>query len=294
MTKRPEKRNGSYLRTLATIKKIAQMRIILLCFAFLTLTSCFNKNNLKTNTVELSLYESYNLIELSSSFNDANKLLRKHQLDSMAKIKTSSTLLDAINEEAAKSDSIKTNNFDDFPLFSVFIPNTRRGRNGDNYMDTSTILGWTTDTPKLISYLNLSHNLFPANIKWMTSSGFSGEYKCLYALKNVNKVTLKVNDIDSVIINPTGPNSFGGVFEKMSDLKGISRYRIELKLSSNLSDILKMNSYILILKVNSAEYPGSIVKFKKFPAQLIFVGEIGTSDFQVLKSYLEPKMKIKI
>lgn len=268
------------------------MRIIISCFIFLTLTNCVKKIEPKTNAIELCLYESYNLIELSPSFNEANKLVRKHQLDSIAKNKTGSTLLDAINEEAAKEDSLGTKTFDDFPLFSVFIPNTRTGGNGETYMDTSTILGWTTDTSKLKSYFNLSQKVFPESISWMTSRGFS-QYRCLYALKNRNKVPLGVNDIDSVIIAPTGPNSFGGVFEKISDLNGISKYRIELKLNRHLSNILDVKSYILILKIDSAEYPGSVVNFKKFPNQYIFIGEIGSTDFKELKSNLEPKMKIR-
>ena len=267
------------------------IRLFISCFVFLTLANCTKRNESETHAIELSLYESYNLIELSTSFNEANKLIRKYLLDSIAKIKTGSILLDAINKESAKDDSIRT--IEDFPLFSVFIPNTKTSQNGEAYMDTSTILGWTTDTLTLNSYINLSQKVFPEGITWITSRGFSNKYLCLHALKNINKVLLKENDIDSIIIEPTGPNSFGGVFEKISDLKGISKYRTALKLNSRLSNILEMNSYTLILKLNSVEYSGSIVDFKKFPGQYIFIGEMTTTDFQILKNNLESKMKIR-
>ncbi|QQS51116.1 MAG: hypothetical protein IPM71_16415 [Bacteroidota bacterium] len=266
-------------------------RLAILCFVLLTLTHCTNKNEPKTNSIEFSLYESYNLIELSTAFNQANELIRKYQLDSIAKIKTGLSLLDSINKGSVKGDSLRKP-YEDFPLFSVLVPNARTDKNGNNYLDTSTILGWTTDTLKLKSYLNLSRNVFP-EVTWITSKGFSNRYLGLHAIKNINKLPFNKNDIDSVIIEPTGPNSFGGVFEKISDLKGISKYRIELKLNSQLSNILGNNSYTLILKTYTIDYAGSVVNFKKFPGQYIFIGEMTSTDFQILKNNFESKMKIR-
>jgi hypothetical protein len=160
-------------------------------------------------------------------------------------------------------------------------------------MDTSAVLGWTTDTVKLKKYFDLYQKVFPEGLTWAICKGFSNKYLCLHAFKNQNKVSLKENDIDSFYIKPIGLNSFGGVFEKMSDLKGISKFRLDIKLNSQLSDLPGGNSYTLVLKVNSSKYSGSVVNFKKYPNQYIVIGEIGATDFQALKSKFESKMKIR-
>jgi hypothetical protein len=221
-------------------------------------------------------------------------LIRKLQLDTISKKSSGLALLDKINAQEAKSDTIGGTSIEDFPLFKVFSPNTKIGKDGISYIDSSSIIGMPLDTLQLLKYLDQSKALFPNDLKWKIAGKLSGNFKCLHAIKSKGeKLQLFDSDIDSVVVQPIGLTALGFVGKKISDLQGISKFWIHIKLKKELSDRLKNKNFTLLLNSGSYEYSGSIVNFMSYPNQLIIIGEMDNNDFQIMKEKFEKRMIIK-
>lgn len=175
-----------------------------------------------------------------------------------------------------------------------FFQILKSGPDGNNYLDTSTIIGMTIDSIQLLNYLNQSKALFPNDLEWKITGKLSNNIKCLHAIKsNGLKYTLSENDIDSVIVLLTGLTALGIIGKRISDLKGISQYWIQIKLKKEISDKLKNKKFSLIMNTDSFEYSGSIVNFNLNPNQLIIIGEMDNRDFLKLKEIFEDRMIIE-
>jgi len=260
---------------------------------FFLVLGCTNNNQLN-DSIEINLYESYDIVELFPKILESNLIIRKKQIDSLAKQKTGLSLLDKINEQTAKSDSFSGNSVEDFPLFHVLQPNIKIGQDGQGYVDSSSIIGITQDTIELIRHLLLADSVFPADLKWKFSGYSKDNFKNVHAIKeNGVKVQITNTDLDSIIVIPFGLNSFGGVIEKISDLKGFSSYSISIKLKNGLNEKLSRRVYSIIFKIKNHEYSGSVVNINNNPEQYIMIGEMDNNDFIVLKSKFESKIRIK-
>jgi len=260
---------------------------------FFLVLSCSDNPQLN-DSIKIELYESYDIVELFPKILESNLIIRKKQIDSLANQKTGLALVDRINEQTAKSDSYSGNSIEDFPLFHVLQPNIKIGQDGLGYVDTTAIIGTTQDTIGLIKYLLLADSLFPADLKWKFSGYSKDNFMNVHAtVRNGDEVQLTNTDLDSIIVTPIGLNSFGGVIEKISDLKGFSSYIISIKLKNGLKSKLSRLVYSIIFKINNHEYSGSVVNFKNNPEQYIMIGEIDNNDFTALKNRFETKIKIK-
>lgn len=253
---------------------------------------CVEEEEIKTCNLDITLYESYDLTELFPLIIDANHLIRKEQLDSIASVSSGLTLLDKINEEKAKSDTIIWSSMDDSPLFNVLSLNTVL-KDKENYPDTSAIIGFILDSLKLKKYLAQTCSIFPDDLEWVISGKLFDNGKSLHAIKRGKPViTILNNDIDSIIVTPLGLNSFYSELEKKSYLKEYSSYWVELKLTDELKEKLGNKIFSMIFNTGNHEYSGSIVDFESEPNQYILVGEMDYDDFLCLKNKFETRLKI--
>lgn len=73
--------------------------------------------------LKITVYESYDLIELFPSILEANKFIRRSQIDTMLMNSKESPILDILSNEKTLSDG---SSVDDYPLYKVFFPNSKK------------------------------------------------------------------------------------------------------------------------------------------------------------------------
>lgn len=251
-------------------------------------------NKVTKGKFEISLYDSYNLVDLFPTIMKANELIRKKQLDSIANNSTGLSLLDKMNKANAKSNASKAKSIEDFPLFQFLSPRLNVGNDGIALPDTSAVIGLISDSSKLMDYLQLADSLFPQDLDWKVSGMIGDKVKNLHAIKqNSKRIILSESDIDSLIIRPMNFIGLGSAAERIADINDLSKYWIEIKIKKVLTDSLSNRTYTLILDTDSNVYSGSIVNFSNNPNQYIRIGVVDNKDFHSFKSKFESRMKIK-
>lgn len=258
----------------------------ILILIVLTISSCSQKNS--NDSLEITVYESYDLVELAPKLIEANKLIRKYQLDSISN--TGIELLDQINSEAKKSDKIIGNSLEDFPLLGIMLLNVSL----KNVVESTALIATTNDSLKVSHYLSKVDSLFPSDLEWKITGKVGDNAKCIHAIKNGGfSFNLSMQDIDSVRVLGINSNGMGKLIENVLELNSLSRYWVEIKLKKELSSTLSTSVLTIFYKSTRYEYSGSIVNFKTNPDQYILVGEMDKVDFHIIESSLEDKIKFR-
>lgn len=263
-----------------------KLKITFLICVLIILVCCNRESEKELNGSQISLYESYNLIDLYPALLNANEAIRKHELDSLANEKTGVALLDEIIAEKAKSDTLAKKTIDDFPLLKVFLINT----SVQNQIESSAMLGTVIDSSLVRKYLAMTDTCFEENIKWKITGELFGGHKAIFALKKNGKtLTLQLSDIDSVIVLPTGLNGLGGVAKNISDFKGISEYFVELKIRDEIKEKVDSSDYALIMDFNGKEFAGSVTSSEKYTT----IGIMNNVELDYLQGKFENKIMIR-
>jgi hypothetical protein len=255
--------------------------IFLLLITFLASCSGENKNN---NKILIFLNESYDNNEIFLKIDQANKLIRKKQLDSLANTSTGLEILDKLNKIKANEFSSQSSSFEDYPIYKAFTPNTSLNKDGEAFIDSSALIGFSDDTITFLQLINQATELFPEDIYWKFHGEMIIGYKNVYALKDKSqRICLSKNNIDSILIRSEGLNEIGGVLGKIAEAKGMTAYFTSIKLKNEVFDKLKNGTYGLFLLINSNGYSGSIIKTQTQRNKFIDIGKLKDKDFEILK-----------
>lgn len=263
-----------------------KLKFILLVVTFILFSNCNDKTSENTSHIDICLYESYNLINLLEPLILANKIIRQQELDSIAKIKTGVSVLDKMSAAQAKSNSQINGQGIEYPLFEVLALNITL----QNEIKSSAMLGTTRDSAIVLDLLSKADTCFYKNITWKITGQLHNGFKSLYAIKtDKNKIQLNYSDIDSIIVVPTGLNSFGGLAKKIANTKDMSEYWVEVKVKDDFKIQLENRIYTLLMNINSKEFSGSVSNLEKYT----IIGLMNNDDFQILNSKFENIIKIK-
>jgi len=262
-----------------------------LAFILIILVGCGHSEK-QSGKIKITLYESYNLSEIYPSLVKTNLSIRQKQLDSISKTSSGISLLDKLNARVNTTDTIHQFTIDDYPLFQVLNPNIKFH---DKTIDSSAIIGFASDTIKLLKYLDQTRSLFPNDLVWKIGGIRNEKSKvyCLHAFKNnAQKVELSVSDIDSILILRSDGIGLVGMAEEITNLKVMSTYWVKIKLKKELSNKLADKTYSLIINLDTRSFSGSVVNFVSNSTPVIVEGEMDSKDLMKLKTKFENKWKM--
>ena len=176
-----------------------------IAYTFLIILLLINCSEIKKNQsdIRITLYESYDLVYLYPSLIKANHEIRKLQHDSIVKISSGIKLLDEMNRENAAKGNTESSSMEDYPIFQILSPIIAFHSDGKTYIDSSALIGITTDSILLNNYLKQTCSLFPEDLRWIITGKVSEKYKRVHAIKlSTNAIILSNTDVDSLIITP--------------------------------------------------------------------------------------------
>jgi hypothetical protein len=264
-------------------------RTLFLSLLFFILISCNSKKHIAKEDFSISIIESYSAIQLFPVFLEANTILFNAKKDSILKHPSGNRLLDKLNQDTTQEGS----SINDYPFWQVFIPQTYQGKDGNNYVDNSSILGFskTDDTTKLLQYLHDIEisKLFPSDIDFIFSKGvmMNGYLKIHGIKKNSIIIQLDNSDIYKIIVEREG---ISGLTKGMVEVDD-SKYSIKLQLDNKILSQLISDTYTIIIKFNDNLYSGSIVKDRI--NDLIFIGEVEKDILEIFKNEFKDKIEIE-
>ena len=265
---------------------------LLLSISFLLLISCTSNKNSSNDRLSISIIESYSSIQLLPAFINVNEILLKARKDSMLKHPSGNILLDKMEQDTTREGpSIGIS-----PFWEFFAPNVLQGKDGINYFDTSSILGYSkiTDTTRVLQCLHDKElsKLFPGDLDILFAKGvmFSGYLKIHGTKKTSKNILLDHTDILKLYIKRETDVSelVGVVAKKVSDLIGNSRYSIALQLDNKVLSQLNADAYTVIISINGSDYSGSIIRSRINDP--IPIGEIDNASLDILKNQFKDKI----
>jgi hypothetical protein len=264
-------------------------RTLFFSLLFFILISCNSKKHIAKDDISISVIESYSAIQLFPAFLEANTILFTAKKDSILRHPSGNRLLDKLNQDTTQ----EGNSINDYPFWQVFIPQTLQGKDGNNYVDNSSILGFskTDDTIKLLQYLHDKEisKLFPSDIDFIFSKGvmMNGYLKLHGIKKNSKIIQLDNSGIYKIIVKREGISGLTGGSVEKDD----SKYSLKLQLDNKILSQFISDTYTIIIKLNDNVYSGSIVKDRV--NDMINIGEVGSDILQDLKSEFKDKIEIE-
>ncbi|NPV51657.1 MAG: hypothetical protein HPY60_10760 [Candidatus Methanofastidiosum sp.] len=252
---------------------------ILFCALFFSCSVSDKKNS----DIKLFLNVSYDNTEIFTIIDQANQLIRKKHLDSIANSSSGIELLDVLNKKQAEEFSSQSKSIEDYPLYQVFNPFTSLNKNGNIFIDSSALVGFTDDTTKFLDLVNKVKELFPKDMYWQFEEESIIGYKGVYALKANKELILSKKDIDSVIVSSKGLNEVGGIVGKYAEAKGMTSYNTSIKLNNEVFEELENGTYRFCILINSKSYFGSVIKNINRQNKLIEIGVLKKEEVEILR-----------
>ncbi len=265
----------------------------LICLAsVLVLSSCSSdtKKSIK-HDVSITLFESYNAIEIIPLLEEINKKLYSLQKDTSVDVTSGNKLMDQVkNVNMTEELYFKRN-----PLWKVLNLGISQDANGNSYFDTSAVIGYINckDTALFVSYIKKSFSIsvLPKNYatKFYDSHNIDSILKVHFVKTNVQPITFPLNGVSRIIVKKEGvAGLLGGVSEKIVSRSTVVMFSLLLELDTKLVKNLKYETYTIQFTINGEMYSGS--KVKGMDGTFIRLGQINREKVEILKSEFGDKV----
>lgn len=262
--------------------EISVLFLAIICLSF----GCNSeKSNPGHNTISITLFESYNAIEIIPLFDKINQELYSLQGDSSEEISSGNKLMDQVKKQSLSEEEYFKRN----PLYKILNLPVYTDDSGNSYIDTSSIIGYieSKDTALFTSYLRkpFSQSILPENCstKFYDLDKIVKILKVHFVKSKVDPIIFPLNGVKSIVIGVDDIlGLIGGITEKIFSNETEDRYSLLLELDSNLLNNFKSETYTVQFTINDKLYTGSFVE--GISSSFIRLGHINKETVEILKS----------
>lgn len=270
-----------------------KVEISVLFFAIICLSFGCNseKSNPGNNQLSITLYESYNGLEIIPHLNEINNHLYSLQLDTNIAVSSGNKLMDQVKDMNMTEELYFKRN----PLWKVFNLDISVDANGNHYLDSSANIGYLKikDTVLFLRYLKdtFSISVLPKNYipKFYNLHTMDSFLKVHFVKTNVEPFIFPLKGVSRIIVKKEGvAGLLGGLADKIVSSSTEVMFTLLLELDSKLVNNLKNETYMIQFSINDEKYSGSIVKGGK--NNFIRLGHINKEKVDILKSEFGDKV----